>query len=950
MEIFMKQRKLFSAFAAVIMLLALCTTAFADNSYRIDLTEYGYNFSAIIPESCKLETALDNEEMLNNGILFEAARSEDKATPFYSYRVGTISASPTMANVYNTNEEQFNAICGEIGEVSTNMYGLEIVQMCFDQMPINGNGNDFLRCFYTLKNDKSTVFVEDYFIPIDGELIYFGVMYYTADGDEAYADKAAELAQSFIGTVEITGKVGDGTTSGTTAAASTQAKQSALDKISGFEFPMWIFLAALAVLLIAGATVAKRGEWQPEPLSLNNSKCIQGFCAVAIILHHMSQNVTSNGGDAGALSILVDAGVLFVGIFFFFSGFGLLKSLRTKESYLKGFIRKRLPMVLVPFFACILVFIFTALFLGERFRFPDILGYLSGWLLINSHMWYIVEIVILYLAFFIIFKLIKNEKIAIPVMGGFIVLMVIGSLLLGHGEFWFQGEWWFNSTFLFFIGIVVARFEEPLARLAKKLYVILLPVLIVGFGFMFALNLKMLGEYSYWSDTTSSFICFSVQLPTIIMFVAIVLLVMMKVNFSNRVLKFIGSIALELYLIHNLFIQYLRSSSFMYVKSDSMYILLVILLAVALAWVIHGFDKYATGLFTGKTHPSVSVEGDKKIHSIDFLRLVAMFFVVAIHIPFDNKYAAGLTIAFGKIAVPFFLVVCGYFLYNSDSAVFMKRLKKQALRIFLLTVAANIFYLVFELFRALNSGTMLSDFFSESFTAGNILNFFLWNMSPFSGHLWYLGSLLYAILIIMLLNKLKVYKWAMFAAPVLLAGYIALSFMLNPENYFMYRNAVLCTLPYLMIGCIINRYKDKLMKPSVWWYIGSGVVLCVLVTIENRLHRGDVSMPYFSSELLVYALMLTALKLPSLFSGTLAEKLGGKNTLFMYIVHISVAELIMSIQDVPAFFRTLAPFVVFIATLLISALWNFLKSFIKKRPKVLPENSEVIAETQKTTV
>lgn len=730
--------------------------------------------------------------------------------------------------------------------------------------------------------------------------------------------------KTLVKSVEITGEIGG------EGAVAQVADNS--DKNAGFEFPMWFFLAALAVLLLAGATVAKRGEWQQDALSLENSKSVQGFCALAIILHHMSQGISSSGGNIGALSVLVDAGVLFVGIFFFFSGFGLIKSLRSKNDYLKGFLKKRLPSVLVPFYVCIFVFIAVALLLGEKFHTFELLGYISGWLLINSHMWYIVEIAVLYVAFFLIFRFIKNEKLAFTAMGVFIALLVVGSLLLGHGYHWFQGEWWFNSTMLFFIGMLVARLEPVLSRFAKKFYAILLPLSAAAFGIMFALKLRTLNNYSYYDCTKSSFITLGIQLPAIILFVLTVLLIMLKVKFSNRALKFVGTIALELYLIHNLFIAYLRSPQVITVKSDSLYILLVIVSALILAAIIHGFDKNIIGIITGKLHPTLREQGDSKLHSIDFMRLAAVFLVVAIHIPFENAKAAGMMIAFGKTAVPFFLVVCGYFLYRTDDAEFMARLKKQALRIFILAAAANILYLLWAM---ISSDKAVGIFLTENFTAKNILNLLLWNMSPFGDHLWYLGSLFYAILILMLLCKTKLFRYAVFAAPLLLAGYITLSYTLPAENYFMYRNAVLCTLPYLMFGCLIRRYGDKLTKPNVWWYIGVGAALCVMNVIEYGLHGGDVSVPYFSAELLVYVIVLIALKLPSLASGTLAERLGSKCTLFVYIAHIAVSDVILMFagNNAPRFFIKLAPIVVFTATLLLAVVWNFLKSLLPKNSK-----------------
>ena len=200
-----------------------------------------------------------------------------------------------------------------------------------------------------------------------------------------------------------------------------------------FEFPLVIIFPLLALLLLVGVKVSKRKEWQDNPFSLETSKAVQGFAAVCIILHHLSQELAEK---AGVLGDFEDLGVLFVGVFFFFSGYGLYTSLKTKENYLKGFLKKRLTTILIPFFTCNSLFVASICFEGAKLSPVETLTLLSGWYLLNSHMWYVVEIAILYLAFFAIYRLIKNRTAATVVMGIFVALMITGllMLLLVHGR------------------------------------------------------------------------------------------------------------------------------------------------------------------------------------------------------------------------------------------------------------------------------------------------------------------------------------------------------------------------------------------------------------------------------------------------------------------------------------------------------------------------------------
>lgn len=707
--------------------------------------------------------------------------------------------------------------------------------------------------------------------------------------------------------------------------------------ITSVNIPTYIILIALALLLFIGIKPSKLREWQEEPLSLDKSKAIQGFAAVAIIVHHLAQELAQ---EAGAIGFFTELGVLFVGIFFFFSGYGLYTSLKTKENYLKGFLKKRLVTILVPFYMCILVFTAAACICGTRFTPLQLLGVLSGWSLINQHMWYIVEIAILYFAFYIIYRLIKNRTAATVVMGIFVIAMMAGSLMLAHGKDmsasgWFQGEWWYNSSFLFVIGIIVSKHSEGLRRIARKAYVILLLGLAALLVLLGPQTVYMLRRYSYWSEIpgeTRAILdklrCLSVQLPWIICFVLFLLLIMMRVRFGNPVLKFLGSISLELYLIHNLFLKGLHDGTIFNVRAPGMYCILTILMAIGLATVISGVDKYLIALINGKKKVSgeLGLKAGTHIHSIDVMRIVMAFLVVVIHVPFAGK-AGEVFITYGKTAVPFFLVVCGYFLYRDDNKEMMKRLIKQTKRIFIFFVASNLFYAACHaVYLRVTEGSF--DGMRECFTAKALTDFALYNLSPFSEHLWYLGSLLYALLIMLLLNKLKVMKYFMFTAPLLVAAYVVLSH-LGIGTSVQLRNAVLVGLGYTMMGMLIRRFEKKILDHKaaapVLWILT--VICCVTAIVELNGYKQGIAVPFVSCEILIYLIALLCLKYPDFGMGTFAEWLGRECSLTVYIMHMAVLYLMLMTGN-DSFFGKYGAVTVFVVTTFIAAVYKSIKNAV----------------------
>ena len=366
------------------------------------------------------------------------------------------------------------------------------------------------------------------------------------------------------------------------------------------KIPLSVYLLLLLLLLLFGVKKAGKGQFFDNFLDLDISKGLQGFTAVAIILHHMIQKITNYGQyDKGVVGIMNDVGVLLTGIFFFFSGYGLYTSFRNKENYLDGFLKKRLPAVLIPFYMTNTIFLLASLALGYKMTVGEFFVYLSGFVLLNSQMWYIVEIIILYLAFYLIFRLIKKQKVALSVMALFILVMTVITLFRGHdktyacGGAWFKGEWWYNSTWTFFVGMVIARYKEPVIAFVKKYYKVLLPVGTVLFLVMHAATVYMLSHVGYWKEWDGypgykeKFLTWLVQGPTVIVFVLTLLMLTMKIQFHNGLLRFLGKIAIELYLIHNIFILYLPKV----IKNEFLYILCVYAGGILLATVIHFADS-----------------------------------------------------------------------------------------------------------------------------------------------------------------------------------------------------------------------------------------------------------------------------------------------------------------------------------------------------------------------
>lgn len=91
-----------------------------------------------------------------------------------------------------------------------------------------------------------------------------------------------------------------------------------------------------------------------EVCSKENGLYLRGLATLMIVLHHLCLSVNGSG-------ILLHVGHLASSIFFFLSGYGLMK-----KKDLNGFWKKRLSAVYVPFVVANAIFIFARVLSHEK--------------------------------------------------------------------------------------------------------------------------------------------------------------------------------------------------------------------------------------------------------------------------------------------------------------------------------------------------------------------------------------------------------------------------------------------------------------------------------------------------------------------------------------------------------------------------------------------------------
>ncbi len=367
-----------------------------------------------------------------------------------------------------------------------------------------------------------------------------------------------------------------------------------------------LYPVVLFFLVFWKASFSGRKKVSPDYLNMDQTGQIRAFACISVILHHLTQSVTGYGIIyKGPVTLYNYAGILFTSVFFFSSGYGLIVSYETKPDYIKSFLRKRLPAVMIPFCMVNLIGILIRQFIYKTHG--SMLSYISDFLgltLINSNGWYIIEIIFLYIAFYILFRFLKNKDMALILLSLVAVMIILYGFFREHDSpdyktHWFRGEWWINSTGVFIFGLVYGRFRKKIEGFLNRHYIIALVTVSILFAAAFAGTIYTVNHFGYYRSPGDplarpyALITLIVQTVTCILSTTLILLINMRITLRSGVMRYIGKISAELFLVHGYFITMIFPKSGM---SEPLYFGAVLISAVAAGAIISPLIKKLTGL------------------------------------------------------------------------------------------------------------------------------------------------------------------------------------------------------------------------------------------------------------------------------------------------------------------------------------------------------------------
>lgn len=305
-----------------------------------------------------------------------------------------------------------------------------------------------------------------------------------------------------------------------------------------------------------------------DNLSRESAASLRGLLALVVIFSHL--NIWRSGGFI--FPWFGKVGNLTVSVFFFLSGYGLQKQHMSRENYARGFLKKRLLTVALPYVLATALYWVYYLWLGREYTLLQVVTSLFRGNPIAAFSWYILASLSFYVGFWLIMVSCRKRY-------GAMVLCT----LLWYGLYTAfcvmmnYGTWWYISAFAAVLGVAWAVYEQPLRPWLERNYSYVLICAVLALIGMVLLS-RQLSEVPVAGQISN--------VAEAAVFASCVILITFKLSPGNPVSKFLGQLSMELYLMHGLAMM-LWNNSLVRIKNDLLYCLLVLVTSVVLALILH---------------------------------------------------------------------------------------------------------------------------------------------------------------------------------------------------------------------------------------------------------------------------------------------------------------------------------------------------------------------------
>ncbi len=288
-------------------------------------------------------------------------------------------------------------------------------------------------------------------------------------------------------------------------------------------------------------------------------------------------------------------------------------------------------------------------------------------------------------------------------------------------------------------------------------------------------------------------------------------------------------------------------------------------------------------------------------YTMDLFKAIFAIFVVFVHFPLDG-WIGTIFSTIGICGVIYFFLISGYSSYDKDDKIacqnILKRLKRNAkitlIVIFIYTVITTLMKLIGGEF------TEYLDSFKNPWLFPRLL--LLGDLSFINGDpLWFMIALLYTYLILYLLHRFKITKYAFFLLPILILFRIWAECYVNTYNTdWHYASFFLASgVPITLLGHYVAYKKDAFLKSPMYLTITLLTISTIFLFITVFVKVFDYDVAQIFKIWSAFELFILTLKSPGKKPIPVMGKIGKDYSLYIYLFHFLIGVIVAGIIYIP---------------------------------------------------